>query len=29
VQNPWPNLHWLLDRAEEYHVKQGCCTDAS
>lgn len=28
VRNPWPNLHWLLDRAEEYHVKQGCCTDS-
>jgi hypothetical protein len=27
VRNPWPNLTWLLDRAEEYHTKQGCCTD--
>ena len=27
VRNPWPNLHWLLDRAERYHAKQGCCTD--
>jgi hypothetical protein len=27
VRNPWPNLTWLLDRAEQYHVKQGCCTD--
>lgn len=27
VRNPWPNLHWLLERAEQYHVKQGCCAD--
>jgi hypothetical protein len=27
IRNPWTNLHWLLDRAEEYHTKQGCCTD--
>ena len=27
VRNPWPNLHWLLDRAEQYHAKKGCCTD--
>lgn len=28
VRNPWPNLTWLLDRAESYHTKQGCCTDS-
>ncbi len=27
VRNPWPSLTWLLDRAERYHAKQGCCTD--
>ncbi len=27
VRNPWPNLNWLLDHAEAYHVKRGCCTD--
>ncbi len=27
-QNPWPSLVWLLDRAESYHEKQGCCTDS-
>ncbi|MGH3459337.1 hypothetical protein [Aeromicrobium sp.] len=27
VQNPWPSLTWLLERAERYHAKQGCCTD--
>jgi hypothetical protein len=27
VRNPWPNLHWLLERAERYHDKQGCCND--
>jgi hypothetical protein len=26
VRNPWPSLTWLLDRAERYHTKQGCCT---
>ncbi len=28
VRNPWPNLAWLLDRADQYHAIQGCCTDA-
>lgn len=27
VRNPWPSLTWLLDRAEIYHTKQGCCVD--
>ncbi len=27
VRNPWPHLSWLLDRAEQYHAKQGCCQD--
>jgi hypothetical protein len=27
VRNPWPNLGWLLDRAESYHAKQGCCVE--
>ncbi|MGZ8771690.1 MAG: DUF4760 domain-containing protein [Aeromicrobium sp.] len=27
VRNPWPSLTWLLDRAERYHAKQGCCQD--
>jgi len=27
IRNPWTNLHWLLERAEQYHAKQGCCTD--
>ena len=27
VRNPWPQPHWLLDRAEQYHAKQGCCQD--
>ena len=27
VRNPWPNLTWLLDRADRYHTKQGCCVD--
>ncbi len=27
VRNPWANLSWLLDRAEQYHAKQGCCTE--
>jgi hypothetical protein len=27
VRNPWPNLTWLLDHAEQYHVKLGCCQD--
>lgn len=25
VKNPWPSLGWLLDQAERYHEKQGCC----
>ena len=29
VRNPWPNLTWLLERAEQYHAKQGCCTDVA
>lgn len=29
VRNPWPSLTWLLDEAERYHAKQGCCTDSS
>lgn len=28
VRNPWPSLMYLLDRAERYHTKQGCCTDS-
>jgi hypothetical protein len=28
VRNPWPSLTWLLDRAERYHAKQGCCKDS-
>lgn len=28
VRNPWPHLAWLLDRAEQYHTKRGCCADA-
>ena len=27
VRNPWPNLAWLLERADQYHTKQGCCTE--
>jgi hypothetical protein len=27
VRNPWTNLQWLLERAEKYHLKQGCCQD--
>jgi hypothetical protein len=27
VRNPWPHLNWLLERAEQYHVRQGCCQD--
>lgn len=28
VRNPWPHLAWLLDRAEQYHARLGCCTDS-
>ncbi|MEO6472382.1 MAG: hypothetical protein ABIR57_10610 [Aeromicrobium sp.] len=27
VRNPWPSLTLLLDRAEKYHLKQGCCQE--
>jgi hypothetical protein len=29
VRNPWPNLAWLLERADQYHTKQGCCTESA
>lgn len=28
-RNPWPSLTYLLDRAERYHSRQGCCTDTA